>query len=127
MTFVDTNYFLRFLLKDNLKQYSRAKQLFSQAAKGEVDLISSVLVFFEISWVLSSVYSQDKAELTAILLRIMSLSVTFENKDLVLKALELFEKSNLSLVDCYNLVFARKYQTKEFKTFDTQLSKKFNS
>lgn len=46
MIFVDTNYFLRFILKDNQVQYLKARQLFLDAAKGEIELISSTTVFF---------------------------------------------------------------------------------
>lgn len=35
MIFVDTNYFLRFLLKDNQAQYLQAKELFLSAAQGK--------------------------------------------------------------------------------------------
>lgn len=43
MIFVDTNYFLRFLLVDNEPQYSKVKGLFLQAARGHVKLATSTL------------------------------------------------------------------------------------
>jgi len=40
MTFVDTNYFLRFLLADVESQHQTAKELFRNAALGKVKLRS---------------------------------------------------------------------------------------
>ena len=48
MIFVDTNYFLRFLLADNEPQYSKVKRLFLQAARGIVKLATSVVVFLRL-------------------------------------------------------------------------------
>src|SRR3990172_8569866 len=62
MIFVDTNYFLRFLLADNKEQFHEVKPLFGQAAEGRVKLFTSIVVYFEIYWVLSSFYKQDKSE-----------------------------------------------------------------
>ena len=56
MIFIDTNYFLRFLLKDNEKQFIEVKKLFEKAILGEIDLYTSLIVIFEIYWVLSSFY-----------------------------------------------------------------------
>lgn len=55
MMFVDTNYFLRFLLEDNKAQAQKVKQLFETASRGEgEELTTSLVVFFEIYWVLTS-------------------------------------------------------------------------
>ena len=50
--FVDTNYFLRYLLKDIPEQHEEAKRLFVAAADGKVELMTTSLVFFEVYWVL---------------------------------------------------------------------------
>jgi len=60
MIFVDTNYFLRFLLKDIGKQHQKAKKLFEKAASGEIKLFTSMIVFFEIYWVLFSFYKRRR-------------------------------------------------------------------
>ncbi len=125
MIFVDTNIFLRFLLRDNEKQYLEAKELFLRAARGEVELTTSLLVFFEIVWVLKSVYGKNKKELIKILRSLLHLNFLIKEKQLLLESLIIFQKENLSLEDCFNLKFAEERQVKEFKTFDIKLKKEF--
>ena len=54
MVFVDTNYFLRFLLNDVSDQHASARQLFEDGARGVRQLCTSLVVMFEVYWVLSS-------------------------------------------------------------------------
>ncbi len=122
MVFVDTNYFLRFLLKDIDSQFKEAKQLFLKSARGDINLITSVVVFFEIVWVLRKSYSKDKQALIDALLKVLSLRIELAEQQLLIESLDLFRKTNLSLEDCYNLAFAKSEQAKEFKTFDQELS-----
>ena len=58
---------------------------------------------------------------------LLKLGVIFENQNLLHQSLMLFQQSNLSLVDCYNLSFAKNHQVKDFKTFDRKLIQKFKS
>ena len=48
MIFIDTNYFLRLLVDDNVEQHRAAQQLFDRGAGGKVSLVTSVVVFFEV-------------------------------------------------------------------------------
>ena len=125
MTFVDTNYFLRFLLRDNKSQYLEAKQLFLDAARGQEGLISSTVVFFEVFWVLRSVYGKDKEALVQVLKKLLELHVEFYERRILLESIDIFAKFSLSLEDCYNLVFAKAQKIKSFKTFDLKLAKAF--
>ena len=127
MIFVDTNYFLRFILKDNQDQYLEAKKLFLEAAKGRMELITSTTVFFEIHFVLKSFYGKDKQLLVEILSEILNLNVIFSEKQLLQDSLKLYTRSVVGLEDCYNLVFAKEQDIKTFKTFDQKLSKVFNN
>ncbi|TSC96508.1 MAG: PilT protein [Candidatus Berkelbacteria bacterium Licking1014_2] len=108
MTFVDTNYFLRFLLADIDRQHQEAKKLFLDGAAGRIKLASSTIVFFEIYWVLSSYYHKKKEEIVPALQDILRLAF----------------RNNLNLEDCYNLCFAKNWQVKDFRTFDAALAKK---
>lgn len=127
MIFIDTNYFLRFLIKDIENQHNTAKNLFLEAASGKIKLITSVIVFFEIYWVLSSYYEKEKAELIPTIRKVLNLNfIQLEERDLLEEALNLFENNNLSFEDCYNLSFAKYQKAKSFKTFDKKLEKAFN-
>lgn len=123
MIFVDTNYFLRFVLRDNELQYVEAKKLFLEAAKGKIELITSTVVFFEIHFVLKSFYKKDKSFLVETLSKILNLSVVFPEKQLLQASLNFYEKSAVGLEDCYNIAFSKMVRVNEFKTFDINLRK----
>ena len=127
MIFVDTNYFLRFLLKDVEKQYLEVKKLMIEAAQGEKELFTSPIVFFELYWVLSSYYGKNKLELSSTLRDFLGLEfIRLEERSIMREAIVIFESTPLSLEDSYNVVFAKKAGGKEFKTFDKKLAKFFS-
>lgn len=127
MIFVDTNYFLRYLLADDKKQYQTAKQLFLDGSRGKIKLVSSTIVFFEIYWVLKSYYSTPKDKVLRTLNGIIQMQfISFPERDILAEAIKLFHKTTLSLEDCYNLSFAKTHKIKEFKTFDEKLVKQWN-
>ena len=125
MIFVDTNYFLRFLLKDNEQQYALAKKLFIEAAQKKIELSTSLVVYFEIVWVLRSSYGKDKQALVETLFNMLKLDFDIPEKHLLIESLGLFQEVSLSLEDCYNLVFAKNINSSNFKTFDVKLAKEF--
>ncbi len=126
MIFVDTNYFLRFLLGDIPSQYEKAVKLFEEAAAGKVKLCTSVIVFFELYWVFTSFYKKQKAEVVEILSQVLRMKfVYFEQEKILFKAHHLYAEQNIDLEDAYNLVYAQVYKATEFKTFDHNAQKLF--
>jgi predicted nucleic-acid-binding protein len=128
MIFVDTNYFLRFLLNDETEQHLIAKKLFIEASEGKVQLTTSLIVFFEIYWVLSSYYEKDKLETTQMLQKILSLNfIDLRERQTLFNSLSLFQKINLDLEDCYNFYYAKSMNIKPegFKTFDKKLLREY--
>lgn len=125
MIFVDTNYFLRFLLRDIESQYKEAKKLFLRAGREDEELYSSVVVFFEVFWVLRSTYKKDKQALIDKLGKLLRLNVEFDDHLLLVESVNLFKELNLSLEDCYNLCLAKEKGVENFKTFDIKLGKEF--
>lgn len=125
MIFVDTNYFLRFLIRDNKTQFLVAQQLFLQAAQDKIKLVSSTVVFFEVSFVLKGVYGKDRLKLSERLFKMLNLKLDLENREILFETLGYFQQSSLSLEDCYHLAFAKQVKAKDFKTFDLKLQKAF--
>lgn len=129
MIFIDTNCFLRFLLKDIDNQYLEIETLFLSVSEGKSALITSTIVFFEIYWVLRSYYEKSKSEITQVLMQILNLNfIELKEREILFNALALFKKTSLDLEDCYNIYYA-KYQgvkSGSFKTFDKKLEKEFN-
>lgn len=126
MIFVDTNYFLRFLLKDIDTQHKKARQLFEEGANGKVNLSTSLIVFFELYWVLSSFYEKQKEELVGILNKILEMEfIKFAERKLLQEALKIFAKYNFDFEDAFNLAYAQNLGVKRFETFDKKLAKIF--
>lgn len=126
MIFIDTNYFLRFLLNDISDQHELVKKLFVEASEGKENLITSSIVFFEIYWVLSSFYKKEKTEIVEILQKILKLTfIRLLDREILINSVTLFGQINLDLEDCYNLYFAKYQKVTLFKTFDKKLEKEF--
>lgn len=126
MIFVDTNYFLRFLIRDVEEQYQEVRKLFEKGISKEAKLFTSLVVFFEIYWVLSSFYQKDKQELIMKLAEVLELKfIKIKEREILEKAIKLFSCSNLSLEDTFNLVYSQKNKAIRFATFDKKLSKMF--
>lgn len=128
MIFVDTNYFLRFLVKDHEPHQSAAIQLFRDGATGKIKLCTSQIVWFELYWVLTSFYEQDKSTVITILREVLEMSfIEIEGHAILEEAITLFAKNNVDLEDAFNAVYAHKHGLTEFKTFDKKLNTLFAS
>lgn len=126
MIFVDTNYFLRLLLADNLSQHKKAKEFFLEGAEGRKKLFTSLVVIFEIYWVLSTFYKKNKTEITAVMNNILNLGfLKIEDKNILKEAIEIYKKTKLDLEDSYNLAYAKARKASGFETFDQKLVKEF--
>jgi len=124
MIFVDTNYFIRFLLVDVPSQHKKAVALFESGATGEVKLFTSIIVFFEIYWVMKTSYKKSKQEIISILEDVLEMRfIEIAEAEVLQEALELFEEGNIELEDCYNISYAKSENMVEFKTFDKKLLK----
>ena len=124
MIFVDTNYFIRFLLKDIKSQYLISRKLFERGLGGEVKLFSSVVVFFEIYWVFSSFYKKNKNDVIETLKKVLNLSfIRFENREVLEESLDMYKETSLELEDCYNIVLSKVEKCKKFATFDKKIKK----
>ena len=124
MIFIDTNYFLRFLLEDHTGQHAVVKALFRQGAEGKANVCTSLVVWFEVYWVLSSFYGKQKDELVRILGSMFKLEfIHFEGRAILAEALHIFAAHAISLEDAYNLTYAKALGVSDFKTFDRKLEK----
>ncbi|MBI2325939.1 PIN domain-containing protein [Candidatus Collierbacteria bacterium] len=124
--FVDTNVFLRLILGDVAPQTEKAKKIFNEAIASKVKLYTSIVVVFEIYWVLKSLYDYFGNDLRQKLIEVMQLTVEFENYELLVEAISQMDKYNFDLEDSYNLKFAKNKEIDEFETFDQKLLKKFS-
>ena len=102
--------------------------MFLSAAKGKTELFTSLIVFFEIYWVLKSYYEKNKDDLNKTLNKILNLTfVALNERERLVNSLKIYKKTTLSLEDCYNLVLAKEISVKDFASFDEKLKKYFKS
>jgi len=126
MVFVDTNYFLRFLLKDNSVQSKLAIELFQKASENKIKLCTSVVVFFEIYWVLKSFYKKDNLYISNVLQQLLKLDfINYENHEILHSAVNNVDFYNYDLEDAYNCIYSQSLKIKTFKTFDKKLNVKY--
>ena len=90
---VDTNVVLRYLLRDNEVQSQIAKVLIESGAR----LLPEVLM--ETSHVLRTFYKIDKPEIATQLLTVLCWA-EIENKDVMIRAVNIFAETKLDFVDC---------------------------
>ena len=122
--FIDTNYFLRLFIKDNRSQHLTVYRLFQKAIKNEVKLTTSIIVFFELYWVLKSFYKKDKKKCVFFLEKILQMSfLEIENPEILLAAITLYKNFNLDLEDCYNIVYYKIKNIDKFASFDKKVLK----
>lgn len=120
---VDTNIFIRFLLKDNKKFYQQAKKYFNDAKEKKIVLILLSQVVFEIDYVLRSVYKLSRKESADILKNLIkSPYLQVENRQVIGEAVEKYAEKNIDLVDLFLIETARKEKV-EILSFDKDFSK----
>lgn len=124
MIFIDTNYFLRFLLDDVSLQNEKVKELFKKGAAGKEKLFTSTVVIFEVFWVLSSFYKKKKHETIKVLRGLLEMSFIKLEESLIFdSALDIYEESSLEFEDCYNIAYAKSNNMTKFASFDKKLVK----
>ena len=124
---LDSNVILRFLLADHSQLSQKAKSIFESAEKGRVELFLNHTTIAEVYWVLESFYNLPKSEIVQILSQLLRFpNMKVPEKRMIFKVLNLLSQENISYIDAYNLVFARK-NSLELKTFDKRLEKLFGS
>jgi uncharacterized protein len=122
--FVDTNYFLRFLVRENEQQFQEVYKLLDEGLKGNIELFTDEIVIFEIYWVLKSFYKIKKEECVKLVNRLLELGfVELDKRQVLLEAVEVFSKENIELEDAYHLVCCREKKCIELATFDKGLKK----
>ena len=119
----DTNTPLRFLLNDIPKQTQQITIKIKQAKNGKVKLIIPQIVIFEIHFALISSYGFSKQSVIEGLKKIVSVDyLLIQDKDIFKQALELYNRLNISLPDCFIKVYSEYFTAKVF-TFDKKLAK----
>ena len=122
---VDTNAWLRYLLRDNDIQYKEMSLLMKKMKKGEVELILTNEVVLEICYVLKSFYKIDKEKISKELSNLVLVKGIVA--DSIWKViLPIYSQKNLSLLDILMKCLASSNGWELF-TFDKKLKEGINA
>lgn len=122
-TAVDTNIILRFLLNDHPKLSQKAKQIFTQAEKGNSQIYLDEVIIAEVVRVLLSFYKKDKDEIIEQLTKLVSRPwVINEQKQTILAAFEMYRLTKFAYIDCWIYILSKE-ENYQFETFDVSLKK----
>ena len=116
MILLDTNYILRFLIRDEEGSYKTAKS----CIQNSICMVSNE-VLAEVVFVLLKVYQIDKKEISDTLtIFIQYDNIIMDSKDIALEALCIFARKNIDFIDS---ILCAKSSNYEIKTFDKKLQK----
>jgi predicted nucleic acid-binding protein len=121
--FVDTNLFLRLLLKNHPEQSPIAERIFQKAEEGKLKLWTTDVVISEIVWVLKSFFKQPPFKIQQSVSKVFGITnLSILNKKLLIQALDDFVKKNVDFVDAYNYQLAKLHDRK-ILSFDEDFDK----
>jgi len=121
--FADTNFYLRFILKDNQNQAKESKEFLAKAKEGKIKIIFLPEVIFEMEFVLRSVYSLSQKDIVRYLLPLIKTDyLEIEEREIWLLAFKIFQETNLSLFDIFLFLKAKKEKA-QILNFDKDFKK----
>lgn len=121
--YIDTNFILRFLLKDVPQQSEEALKYFQEAENKRITIFISFLVFIEVDFALKKFYKIPKKEAIKKMKVLANIDyLDIEKKELLNQSLTLYNKNNIDFVDAIFYSEA-KLLDYELLTFDKKLKK----
>ncbi len=120
MVYADANVFLRFILNDNKEMADYAETLL---INHEAFLLHEVIA--EMVYVLSSVYSIKRQDISSELTNLLTYAET-DDKIIMIQALKNYSQTKLDFVDCILLAYSM-IQNIEIATFDKKLANKIKA
>jgi predicted nucleic acid-binding protein len=128
MIFVDTNYFLRFLINDGTDHHQEASKLIARASEGKIIITTDIVVIFEIYWVLGKVYHLDRPQIKKLLLSVCNLDfLVLSERQVLLETVRNFDQFNYDLEDAYHFYNCQAQKITKIATFDKKLINKFKN
>lgn len=118
--FLDTNIFLRYLIKADPVKYETCKEIFKKAVEGKIILATSGLVIAELIWTLLSYYKVPKGNIIEKVSIIVSTeSIYIPERNIIIDALVLYSSKSIDYIDAYNAVFMKYHSIDEIYSYDS--------
>jgi len=122
--YADTNLFIRFFTGEPESQARESKKFLAQVSKGKYELFVCDLIVTEIIYVLESVYHLGRNAIVEKILAIVETGNTvMENRQIILRALDLYEEKNIDFIDAYLASHLAKNNCSTVFTFDSDYKK----
>lgn len=122
--YADTNLFIRFFTGEPDKQAQKSRKFLDQVSRGKYELFICDLIIAEIIYVLESIYHLDRNAVVEKILAIVETDNTIiENRQVILKALDLYEEKNIDFIDAYLASHSVKNNCDTIFTFNRDLKK----
>lgn len=119
----DTNFYLRFILQDNPKQFKIVNEFLRKAQQRKIKIVFLSEVVLEMEFVLRSVYLFSRPELFKALTGLLKVEyLDIEERNLWLEVFEIFPKSRFPLFDIFLFLKAQS-QKAEVLSFDNDFQK----
>lgn len=125
MRWLDTNVILRYLTRDDPVKAQACLALFQRVQQGDEELATGEAVIAEVTYVLSSQYGLDHAEIVARLRPLLGLNgVKIPYKRIVQRALERFAESpRLEFEDALSVEHMDRLGIREIVSYDRDLDR----
>jgi predicted nucleic-acid-binding protein len=116
---LDTNVLVRYLVRDDQRQYEKATRLLRRAAEAGEPIMVSLLTLLEMEWVLRSRYASSKEDIAAAISSLLDAAdLVFEDEPAVEEAIHLWKSSAADFADCLINVRNRRLGCRTTATFD---------
>ncbi len=121
---LDTNILLRMWLNDDPAQNKRIDVLLAEHGGAPGSLLVSDVVLAEAVWTLKAAFEQDKAaQLLAVRSLLTEAAFGFEDREAVVQAAEMFERSGCGFSDCLIVAKQARLGCEFTATFDKGMRK----
>ena len=122
MRLVDTNYLLRYILRDDEAMYQKACRTACRTiAEGAATRLESIP---EVIYVLTGFYGVGRKEASSAVAKLLQ-DVDVPEKETILAALKLYGESRLDYVDCIYIAVSKR-DGERVLTFDKKINAKMN-
>jgi predicted nucleic acid-binding protein len=122
--FLDTNILLRHLLQDDPRQSSRCTSYLGRIERGEVRARIANTVVFEAVFVLQRQHAVPRSEIRDALLALIELpGIVLPGKRMFGDVFDLYVERNVSFIDAYHAVLARRLGLNEIVSYDRGLDR----
>ena len=124
MAALDTNILIRYIVRDDEKQFAQATKLIRSAIRAGETLYVPVTVLLEVEWVLRTSYTLSKVEVIAAISRLLSASeLSIANETAIESALNLYQNHSADFSDCVHIALSHVAGESPLWTFDKAASK----